>query len=138
MHFTVGSSRVRLSLSRLSSTSSLPNRIDDADLERLVEPFVHSPEPGVYKIHSQSAGKDSGTWTVRKINDGEIASSSLRKALFPYFGLTASLPVVVSLWYIIAQRRVIWKHRGVQVSGDWKTFIRLILSGIDALTFGES
>ncbi|PVI03409.1 glycosyltransferase family 2 protein [Periconia macrospinosa] len=136
MHFTVGSSRVRLSLSRLSSNSSLPNRIDNVDLEKATDLVLPDPELGVYNIHSHSASsKDRGIWTVRKINDGEISSSRWKKTLFPYLGLTASLPVIAASWYTIAQLRIISKYREDQAIWDWKMFVGLFLVGIDLLSF---
>ena len=136
MHFTLGSSRVRVSLNRLLSSSSAQYRMAGVDPEKAIVDNLHDFKPAI------STKYDVKSWTVREMNDTEdpdvMLLSYWKKALVPLLGLTTPLPMIFALWYNFTQSRILWRHAENLWSRDWTVFVGLPLVALDLLLVRKS
>lgn len=137
MQFTLGSSRVTLSLNRSLSSFSAQNQIPPTDPEKAIVDDVDDIKPAV-----SDAKKDVTAWTVREVDDTEgsdvMLLSSWKKALIPFLGLTTPLPMLFALWYSLAQIRIFLQHADTLWAKDRTLFIGLPLVALDLLLVRKS
>jgi hypothetical protein len=142
----MGASRAGFALfDPLSTSFGTKHWVTEVNLKnrnRTEHGLVDSKVGGSHSIYLRSVSEESrDTWVVREMDDTEepdaMQLSSWRKALVPYLGMTAALPLIFALSYTVVQTRIIIQHHSTPTSWDWKSLIGFLMIGMDLFVFCE-